>query len=135
MGGCDSMFLVFIGRPAFGNIQNRNIGPPVFVTKTADSAGSRRKRRIRRRRYNRRRVREGDEDQADAAGIPKSFEPAPQRGLRRTRCSNLVQKISRRWLTAKKFSRPRKLFTYPFQRPSRFPWILGEMLGYQGTCY
>jgi hypothetical protein len=51
----------------------------VFVTKTADSAGSRRKRRIRRRRYNRRRVREGGEDQADGKGSPKSFEPAPQR--------------------------------------------------------
>jgi hypothetical protein len=36
---------------------------------------------------------------------------------------------------AKNFSRPRKLFTYRFQRPSRFPWILGEMLGYRGTCY
>ncbi len=58
---------------AFGNIQNRNIGRAVFVTKTADSAGSRQKRRIRRRRYNRRRVREGGEDQADAEGSPRSL--------------------------------------------------------------
>jgi len=45
------------------------------------------------------------------------------------------RKYLRDWLTAKNFSRHRSLFTYRFQRPSRFPWILGEMLGYRGTCY
>jgi hypothetical protein len=47
---------------------------------------------------------------------------------------NPVQKISRRLVDGQEFFTPPKI-TYHFQRPSKFPWMLGEMLGYRGTCY
>ena len=93
---------IVIGWPVFGDIRSRSIGQLVFVTKAADSAGSRRKKRTKRRRS--RSLKSSRERQRPNGHLSKSklfWTGYTKRSLANALFERHLENLSD-WLTAKK---------------------------------